>query len=308
MTLAEVPDMADVAELDACTVQRVVLIWSCNSHAFMGGAALFLNIPKLNHVCGGRNTCYTVNDQMKQGETVAMRDVCEGEELTTSYLLCLTGTAERRRQPLSSKYFHCACNFCRCAPDRLAALRCPSCKSSGWAMEEFLTSVANNNTNMDCSKTRQLLNQANLTNKIRELLTPACASQPGRLLWWPSDGIWRCDSCQLSWDDEALASQVPGHAARSSFEAQAANELQEFRCRLRRGSLCQDLASEAMHSEAVAVRRLLKTVLDTLGPWHWLPYAVLRVLADAGSLSAEELLLAALANLVCTAVASWRPG
>lgn len=302
MAQVEVPELADVADLDTETIQRIVLIWNCNANSFLGGTALGADHSKINHVCGGRNTCYRSNADQRCGECVAIRDICSGEELTNSYLDGPTGTVERQRLLCERWFFHCNCSYCEEYPDLLAARRCPSCQQQnakgrqlGEEVWEFLAS---------CESSTFLKFDASDAKARMSLAQDILTREEGQLVWCPAQAQWLCFHCGHHCEQRKLAA-VHGKPSEASAlgtlgleskdefdEAASAIKLQDLRRQVQHHVRAQ--AAPFPESLKHKIRHLMMATETALGSAHWQPQASLRLLADAGGLCANGLVLAAL--------------
>jgi hypothetical protein len=130
---------------DTETIQKVMLVWSCN--AFEGGRVYF-DISRINHSCDPNavilhdsgtnlNTASTTstkptnddNHDHDRQTVVAAADIAIGEEISISYLgiLLYTERSVRQASLRQNKHFVCHCSRCTGMPDTAAAFPCSVC-------------------------------------------------------------------------------------------------------------------------------------------------------------------------------------
>jgi hypothetical protein len=134
---------------DTETIQKVMLVWSCNS--FEGGRVYF-DISRINHSCNpnavilhdsgaNQNTATKSNNNSNNNNNdagnhdhdpqtvVAAADIAIGEEISISYLgiLLYTERSVRQASLRQNKHFICHCSRCTGMPDTAAAFPCSVC-------------------------------------------------------------------------------------------------------------------------------------------------------------------------------------
>lgn len=79
-------------------------------HANAEAGGIFLNVSRINHSCRP-NAKHTWNSDLQRETVYAVRPICEGEEITVSYLK--DGCSKDRKQELSESFlFKCSCEVC----------------------------------------------------------------------------------------------------------------------------------------------------------------------------------------------------
>ncbi|KAL3911408.1 MAG: hypothetical protein SGILL_007292, partial [Bacillariaceae sp.] len=110
------------------TLQRVLLVWACNS--FQGGR-VYDTISRINHSCNPNAVIVTTGDDGEGQRVVAATKISSGTEIKISYLglLLYADTATRQKKLADTKYFICGCSRCESAPSQEGAARipCPTC-------------------------------------------------------------------------------------------------------------------------------------------------------------------------------------
>ena len=122
---------------DTETIQKVMLVWSCNS--FEGGRVYF-DISRINHSCNpnavilhdsssNQNSATRPNNNDDNQTVVAAADIAIGEEISISYLgiLLYTDRSVRQASLRQNKHFVCHCSRCTSMPDTAAAFPCSVC-------------------------------------------------------------------------------------------------------------------------------------------------------------------------------------
>jgi hypothetical protein len=137
-TLVDSKSKLSAGLADTETIQKVMLVWSCNS--FEGGRVYF-DISRINHSCNpnavilhdsgsNHNTGTTEDNKDDDRQTVvAAADIAIGEEISISYLgiLLYTERSVRQASLRQNKHFNCHCSRCTGMPDSAAAFPCPAC-------------------------------------------------------------------------------------------------------------------------------------------------------------------------------------
>lgn len=108
---------------DWSTLEKVLLIWACNS--FEGGR-IYGQISRINHSCNP-NAIVQVDGETQR--IVAATDIGVDEEVTISYLglLIYSETSIRQEKLRNTKFFECECQRCRNPEDIAACIPCPVC-------------------------------------------------------------------------------------------------------------------------------------------------------------------------------------
>ena len=123
------------------TIQKLLLVWSCNS--FQGGR-IYPQTSRINHSCAPNAVIQTSTAQGSCDEdtqhVVAAVDIAKGTEITISYLgLLLYADAATRRSILKmTKYFECHCQRCTTKEDPATSIPCRTChpRTSQNALDE----------------------------------------------------------------------------------------------------------------------------------------------------------------------------
>eukprot|EP00941_MAST-03F_sp_MAST-3F-sp1_P003671 g3671.t1 len=125
-------------------LQRVSLIFDLNSRKYSAGnkVCIYRLGSKMNHSC----VANTATNGL--GNVWALRDITEGEELTTNYLGdSMAPTYYRQRKLLASKLFICGCSLCSTQysgeAEHYCKMPCPSCKPLGKRKKGLLSTSRN---------------------------------------------------------------------------------------------------------------------------------------------------------------------
>eukprot|EP00878_Enallax_costatus_P010687 GHUV01011163.1.p1 GENE.GHUV01011163.1~~GHUV01011163.1.p1 ORF type:complete len:437 (+),score=141.56 GHUV01011163.1:225-1535(+) len=137
------------ASTDAAQIKKVLLAAELNVHQFQNdAAAMYTQGSKLAHTCEIPNTCY--KSFQTRGCHVAMRDISEGELLTTTYMpaeLHIASTDARRQYLEHTFSFTCQCPRCADQIDKLCNVPCQRCCPPELKRSEkgFLPAAAHHN-------------------------------------------------------------------------------------------------------------------------------------------------------------------
>jgi len=118
-------------ELNLDTVERILLSWAFNARTVSNRLALFRRGSRIAHTCAAPNTRYA--SYQERGAHIAVRDIQQGELLTTSYFhppwVALLSTPARREYLRQRHAFDCACLRCTSEEDDTRSLPCPNCQA-----------------------------------------------------------------------------------------------------------------------------------------------------------------------------------